>query len=467
MSEFQLDMTLEQSGNPLKHALDSGKFIFLAECSPPDNERHRQQAAERMIPLAETMIKQQDLCGGLTVTDRYGSPWSALEIAGILPENIRNHNLYTLSGNSRDPEQIQQQLNIAANAGVANILSVSGFPEECSLRECRAKKFTGSTEQLELIAQQEQNFFTGVQFNPFHYEKNTVLASYNSLIGKINAGAQFIVSQSGWDMLQNQTLAWFLLNRKCYLPLIAHLTLLTPDKAEKIVAGKIPGVRMTAGFRKLLERELSGSKAQFEAAQYRRIELQCAGCRLMGYSGVQISGVDYPGRAQIIAARIRSALQEFRTFDHWLDEYNSHQAGAEMGSGTDRFHLFDRVLRRGYPFDDEPPQFSDPGEIEYSFKEKFNYHAKRFFFAKADQQRPGRDYLLKKLLANCQGCDSCSLPQNHYICIKNCPMQLKNGPCGAVNEDGKCNISGAECVFVKKVRCSRWREGISCLESAH
>lgn len=464
MSEFQLDMTLGTGNNPLKEALDSGKFIFLAESSAPENELRREAAAERLIPLAETMARQEDLCGGLAVTDLYGAPWSAAETAAALPENLRNRNLYYLSGCGRNADDIEAQLNIAANAGVFNIASVTGNASGLTARECRARNFCSSIEQMELISRRPEKFFAGVQFNPFHYHKNTVLASWDNLSAKIRTGAQFIISQSGWDMLQNQNLAWYLLNRQCYLPMIAHLTLLTPDKAEKIISGKVPGVRMTENFRKLLIQELSGSKAQFESAQYRRIELQSAGCRLMGYSGVQISGVDFPGKAQTVAARIRAALQEFRTFEHWLDEYNAHQAGAEMGGGIWRYYLYDRVLRRPYPFD-EPPGPTDPGPVEYSWQEKFAYRLKKLCFSKADKQRPGRDFLLKKLLTGCPGCDKCTLPQNHFICVQNCPKRLKNGPCGEVLEDGKCKITNSECIFVKKVRCSRWRESISCLES--
>ena len=466
MSEFQLDMPLGKSGNTLKNALDSGKFIFLAECSPPENERKREAAVERIMPLAETMIKQEDLCGGLALTDFYGAPWSAAEIAAALPENMRNRNLYYLSGNGRNEDAVSEQLELLRSAGVSNVVSVSGNAAGLTLRECRSRDFCCTAKQLRLMQNFPGEFFPGVQFNPFNYERNTILASYNALATKIDAGAQFIVSQSGWDMLQNQTLAWFLLNRQSYLPMIAHLTLLTPDKAEKIASGKIPGVRMSNAFRKLLERELSGSKAQFEAAQYRRLELQSAGCRLMGYSGVQISGVDFPGRAQVVASRIRSALQEFRSFEVWLEEYNAHQAGAEMG-GCGSFHLFDRVLRRPYPFD-EPPQISVPhGEVEYSWKERLDYRIKKFFFSKADRQRPGRDFFLKKLFAGCPGCSKCTLPENNFLCIENCPKHLECGPCGAVTADGKCEITGAECIFVKKMRCSRWLETFSGLESGH
>jgi len=35
MSEMQLDISLNSIVNPLKNTLDAGKFIFLAECTPP------------------------------------------------------------------------------------------------------------------------------------------------------------------------------------------------------------------------------------------------------------------------------------------------------------------------------------------------------------------------------------------------------------------------------------------------
>ena len=144
MNDFQLDISLEKSDNRLKDSLDTGKFIVLAESTPPENARSRDEAVQRIMPLAEVMAKQEDLCGGLALTDLYGSPWSAVEIATAMPENLRNSNLYTLSGNGRSQEDINAQLNMAANAGVKNLLHLSGNASGLSIRECRARKFSGS-----------------------------------------------------------------------------------------------------------------------------------------------------------------------------------------------------------------------------------------------------------------------------------------------------------------------------------
>lgn len=462
MSSLQLDMPLAEKQNVFKDALDNGKFIFLAECSAPENESRCTAAAERILPLANAMAEQKDLCGGIAITDMRDAPWSAPELAAALPENLRGTALCFLSGDNRTPEMINSQMEIALSSGAVNIVPVSGNGMPFTARECRSRSYCSSVRQLQML--RDKPLFAGTVFNPFHTAPDTMLASYNALESKISSGAQFIVVQSGWDMLQNQTLAWYLLRRKQFLPLIARLTLLTPDKVEKIIAGEIPGVRMPNSFRKLIARELMGSKAQFEAAQYRRLELQIAGCRHMGYSGVIVSGVDVPGRAALVASRIRSALQEFRSFDHFLSEYREHQAPAEMDYNLQAYHMFDRVLRRQYPFD-EPLEISDPGEAEFSLTEKIGYRLRKFFFAKADKMRPGRDILLKKLLANCHSCGKCSLPQHHFHCIANCPKRLDCGPCGGVREDGKCEISGNECIFVRIMRCERYLTSHSGLES--
>ena len=184
----------------------------------------------------------------------------------------------------------------------------------------------------------------------------------------------------------------------------------------------------------------------------------------MGYSGVQICGVDFPGKAALIASRIRSALQEFRSFEHFLDEYNAHQASAEMSLGINKFHLFDRMLYRQYPLD-EPPVMNAPEDVDFSFHERLMFRLKKFLFAKSDRERAGRDRILKKLLADCRGCDKCTLPENEFLCIKNCPKKLLTGPCGGVREDGLCEIGSEECVFVKKVRSERFRKAVYGLES--
>ena len=447
MSEIQLNIALEKKSNLLRKALADGKFVFLAECRIPEDERTLDAAAARVLPLAEKMWSIDDLYGGLAILDCPDAPFSPVEFASVLPEEFRNRNCFYISGSGKTLEDIERELTVAAANGIENLVAVSGNAWGENVKMCRARNYTGTIRILEAMKRAD-SFWAGATVNPFQYRAETMLGTLGYLRKKLLAGAEFNIIQSGWDMLQNQNLSWYMLRNGIYIPQIVRITFLSPEKIENIIAGKIPGVTICKEFRKQLEQELCGSSAQFEAAQYRRLELQVAGARLMG-----ASGVNYPGKAEIIARRIRSALDEFKDFNHWLDEYHRYQAEAEMSTSIRTFRLYDRILRRDYPFD-EPPSGKDAEIQPLSKRERFNRKVCKLLFSNADRQRAGRDRLLKKIFASCRSCRKCTLPQHHFVCVENCPKHLQHGPCGGVREDGRCEIGNFECVHVKIVRFS-------------
>lgn len=113
--------------------------------------------------------------------------------------------------------------------------------------------------------------------NPYQYTGWSLMGQYFKLVKKLNSGASFLVTQAGWDMLKLQSLRWYLTGRSLFYPMIARLILLTPEKVERILAGEYPGISISHDFQRILEKELHYSNTQFEAAQYRRLELQAAG----------------------------------------------------------------------------------------------------------------------------------------------------------------------------------------------
>lgn len=56
----------------------------------------------------------------------------------------------------------------------------------------------------------------------------------------------------------------------------------------------------------------------------------------------------------------------------------------------------------------------------------------------------------KHLLFNCQNCAQCVLHYTGMTCPMNCPKSLRNGPCGGVRLNGKCEVKPEmDCVWVK------------------
>lgn len=56
----------------------------------------------------------------------------------------------------------------------------------------------------------------------------------------------------------------------------------------------------------------------------------------------------------------------------------------------------------------------------------------------------------KHLMFNCQGCGQCVLHYTGMTCPMNCPKNLRNGPCGGVRLNGKCEVKPEmDCVWTR------------------
>jgi hypothetical protein len=63
--------------------------------------------------------------------------------------------------------------------------------------------------------------------------------------------------------------------------------------------------------------------------------------------------------------------------------------------------------------------------------------------------------LVKKPIFDCQMCGQCILHSTGMTCPMTCPKQLRNGPCGGVRMDGKCEVKPeADCIWVKAIERS-------------
>lgn len=77
---------------------------------------------------------------------------------------------------------------------------------------------------------------------------------------------------------------------------------------------------------------------------------------------------------------------------------------------------------------------------------------------------PAIEHTIKKPIWDCRMCGQCVLHSTGLTCPMTCPKQLRNGPCGGVREDGRCEVDPTmRCVWVKaQDRAERmprpWRE---------
>ena len=68
----------------------------------------------------------------------------------------------------------------------------------------------------------------------------------------------------------------------------------------------------------------------------------------------------------------------------------------------------------------------------------------------------GGEILSKGAVFNCQMCGQCVLHSTGMTCPMNCPKNLRNGPCGGVRPDGRCEVlPEMACVWVQAYERSR------------
>jgi hypothetical protein len=82
-------------------------------------------------------------------------------------------------------------------------------------------------------------------------------------------------------------------------------------------------------------------------------------------------------------------------------------------------------------------------------------------FARAGMERSSKivkppEVIVKGLLFNCQDCAQCVLHYTGMTCPMNCPKHLRNGPCGGVRLNNKCEVKPeTDCVWVKAIERSK------------
>ncbi len=468
MSELQFEINFEpQVQNCFRETLDRGGFVMLIEHNSASRDNDLEAAKDRLRQLEDSVLSIKSLDCALAITDAYApqEAYRSLDYAMGLNMTTRDRHVIYLSGRNTDLESGRELIQFAKAGNFKNIVAATGdAATDENVRDTRKRNFLESVHLLRMM-NNSNDFFSGAVMNPFQYTPYTLYPQYSKLVKKLNSGAKFIVTQAGYDMLKLQALRWYLGERGLYFPTIARLLLLTPDKYNAILNKQYPGIKISNDFRKILDKESQFSSNQFESAQWRRLELQAAGCRLLGYSGIQIMGVDTPAKARTAAERVAGALREFTTFDQWLEEYNAYLAKAEMAPLSSSFYMYDRILRRPYP--ETPPRMSDIGELKLSRNEKLLYKLRHFFFAHADNQHPRNRHFWKVMLAGCRSCNQCRLASTFYICPEYCPKKLANGPCGGVKPNGNCEIGNFECIHSYKMRLALWQKKMDKLEDEY
>ncbi len=278
-------------------------------------------------------------------------------------------------------------------------------------------------------------FFAGAAVSPFKYTEASLMQQYYKMEKKIAAGADFLITQVGWDWKKSQELIQYMQENGLTTPVIGNvywLTTLTP--APRLMHDiKLPGCFVSDALLETLKSESVDDHIE-RAAQ------QVAMYQSLGYAGVDIGGVhDYDVFLKILsrAAEIGDGWEQYKDNLCWPAEkpfYLYDDAGRQVPLSTPKqkfnerfFNLMHRAIldpdHRGF----------------YGFRGML-----RLFGARKEEHLTYKAFNaiekgMKYCIFDCAECGDCYLPENFGYCtIGGCEKGLNNAPCGDATVDGYC-----------------------------
>jgi methylenetetrahydrofolate reductase (NADPH) len=310
---------------------------------------------------------------------------------------------------------------------------------------------------------QQTRFLLGAVGTNFKKYESEVIPQYLKLRKKLEAGAQFIICQIGYDARKSHEMKLYL-DHNGYrdVPLIGNVFLLNARVAEVFRSGRIPGVVVSDQLYEQCRRwgDAPGKGRAFF------IELaakQVAIFRGLGYRGVYMGGVDEAGDL----TDIWNLANTFAA-DDWK------QFARELSySRPGEFFLYERdstsglsdphQLNREYLKSLEHRKPSHNVTLGYRLSKWMHdrvftpgsamFNLGRRIYGRAKDTRQGPlplrvlEHASKAAMFSCKDCGDCSLPEIAFSCPESaCAKNQRNGPCGGTR-DGKCEVFDFECIW--------------------
>jgi methylenetetrahydrofolate reductase (NADPH) len=275
----------------------------------------------------------------------------------------------------------------------------------------------------------------GAAVSPFKYAEATQRQQYYKMEKKIAAGANFLVTQVGWDWRKSVELFLYLKERGLNIPVIGNVYLLsTISPAPRLMHDhKLPGCFVSDALLQKVNDE--GFEEHIERAAQ-----QVAMYKALGAAGVDIGGLpDFAALRRILvrAAEIGSNWEAHKENLSWPAEQT--------------YYLYDtanRPVARTTPAKTGAQKFYDFNHRMFLDSRHAGFHAlKGFCSSTGISKGQGIAYRMfnaweksaKYQMFDCEECGDCFLPENHGLCtMGGCEKGLANAPCGDATVDGRC-----------------------------
>jgi len=310
------------------------------------------------------------------------------------------------------------------------------------------------------------NFFIGCAVSPFKRQERELMPQYFKLARKIHCGAQWVISQLGYDMRKFYEIKLFLQWAQVSAPVIGNVYLLNKTVAKMFHENKIPGCVVSRSLYEQVEKYAAGP----DKGRSFFLELaakQLAVFKGLGFAAGYLGGIHKAETFfQVIERAERFGENDWKEFAKEIqypqeNEFYLFEADPATGLGDIT------QLNRDYLASlKNPPK---PAEVTVGYRLTRQIHEAAFTPGKglfpqlekvyAKLEANGDNLALralnriervsKEMSFGCKDCGDCSLPETAYLCPrKACSKTGRNGPCGG-SHDGRCELDDKECLWAR------------------
>ncbi len=448
-----------ETGNHLKFGLEQKQFFCTAELVL--GRDHNVKEAETFVneaaaePNGIKVISVTDLPGGNPAL-----PPEAF-VAGIREKGLTP--IAHLTGKDGNRSSLESRLHALARMGVENILALTGDAQKEGFAG-RSKPVYDLDSVLIIWLLQAMrkgieynlgprtvhstpfDFFAGAVVNPYKVHEADQMMQFYKMQLKIAAGAQFIITQLGYNLRKLYELKQYMDREGVgHIPVLANVYVPTAKIAQMMQAGEVAGCVIPNELIQRLEKEKKPERLE-------RAALMVAAAKDLGFAGAHIGGFNLSHR-------------DFMTIG---------ERAAAIGSGW-RSHMDELVLpvaNEFYLLPSDGDGLSDGGgkyqlnshKPQATVSQWLSKQVHRHFIAdgslgarffggrlkangKANSWRHGLWYwllepssLYRKATLGCKSCGDCLQDHLDYAgcSMRWCYKELRNGPCGGSRIDGTC-----------------------------
>ena len=462
----QLEISFEKNRAVRQH-LHDGDFCLLVEVPLPPKEQPFQLS---MLPATELAGYAADEARitGLAITEGFSVGAERHDLGRViarLREFTDKEIIPTVVGRGLSEECLRGALADLDSAGMASTLACTGFAPFSEQRpQGRPGEYMDSTQILCELRNRVPDILRGAVVNPFKYNISDAYLQYYKMVRKINSGADFLVTEAGWDVKKHQELQWYLRQRGIATPVIARLRAVRSDDVVGIIDGKSPGMTLSREYATMLQREAALGEQQAFAAQLRRLALIAAGCKIFGYSGVQVAGILDVEKVRALVEHIYDIFEELPDYETWLAAWEDFHNRVEAAPFPHNYYLYRNLLdpklaefaageskasRERLPL----PAMGD--KVAYSVSRTLGLHRRNGALTAP----------LKRMFCGTTSAEW-QLDKTFYQAASACPKGLEEGACGGSRPDGRCEVGDAPCFYHQCLALAHWRNTLGDFEAA-